>query len=107
MTLFDTASIKGTTEFGGLVRPVIARAADVEMSCGTFELKPGESLNDFESHNSDEIFYIASGTLTVLSKTSEPIAAHEGQIVRIPKGEIHLSKNTGNKAVVVFWCNRD
>jgi quercetin dioxygenase-like cupin family protein len=107
MTLFDTIAIKGTTEFGGLVRPVIAKTADVEMSCGTFELKPGESLNDFESHNSDEIFYIASGTLTVLSKTCDPILAREGQIVRIPKGEIHLSKNDGDKSVIVFWCNRD
>lgn len=107
MTVFDTLAVKGTTEFGGLVRPVVARADGAELSCGTFELDPGESLKDFESHNSDEIFYIAAGTLTVLSKTSEPVTAREGQIVRIPRGEVHLSKNDGDRKAVVFWCNRD
>jgi quercetin dioxygenase-like cupin family protein len=107
MILFDTASTEGTEEFGGLVKIAVARTMGAELSCGTFELMPGESLKDFESHKSDELFYIVLGTLTVLSKTQEPVTAREGQIVHIPKGEVHLSKNGGDKKAVVFWCNRD
>ena len=107
MKLYNPAEIAGTAEFGGLIKPVIQKDAQIEMSCGTFELKPGESLNDYESHASDEIFYIIAGTLTVDSKSTGTVTASEGQIVRIPKDEMHLSKNRADKNAVVFWINRD
>lgn len=106
MKLYNLDEVTGTRDFGGLVKPVISRVGS-EMACGTFELTPGESLKDFESHNSDEIFFIASGTLTVLSKSSDTITATAGQIVLIPRGEIHLSRNDGKEKAIVFWCNRD
>ena len=105
--IYDPKEIAGTTEFGGLVKPAFARDNNNEMSCGVFILKPGESLKDYESHASDEIFYIASGSLTVLSKDSGAVTVQKGQIARIPKTIVHLSKNEGDTETVVFWCNRD
>lgn len=107
MKLYDPEKVAGTGEFGGLVKPVIMKDSQTEMSCGTFELKPGESLNDYESHGSDEIFYIIAGTLSVDSKSTGTVTASAGQVVHIPKNEIHLSKNMSDQKAVVFWINRD
>ena len=107
MTLYNLNQIEGTGEYGGLVKQAFVKNDKNEMNCGIFVLQPGESLKEFEKHESDEVFYIASGCLTVLLKQSDTLEAQAGQIVLIPKNEWHLSKNLGSTDTVVFWCNRD
>ena len=107
MKKFDSDAFKGTTDFGGLVKVIVSKDIGAEMGCGLFILEPNEDLHGFEQHESDELFYIISGTLTVESPDKEPIEAHKNQVVWIPKNESHHSVNYGTERAVVFWCNRD
>ena len=107
MKVFKPNEIDGTLEYGGVVKPAFSVGDAAEMSCGTLTLKPGEVMKEFESHGSDEIFFIASGELKVAAKEGEGVSAKSGQIVHLPKGEWHLSSNPGNTDTVLFWVNRD
>ena len=107
MKVFNPIEIEGTLEYGGVVKPALSVDNGAEMSCGTLTLRPGEVMKDFESHGSDEIFFIASGELKVAAKEGEGVSAKAGQIVHLPKGEWHLSSNPGNTDTVLFWVNRD
>lgn len=98
---------EGTTQYGGVVRPALGADGIVELSCGTLTLKPGESMKEIEKHNSDEIFYIAAGELSVVGKDGIAMRAKSGEIVYLPKGEWHLSSNPGLVQTVLFWVNRD
>jgi len=106
MKVLKPSEMEGTPQYGGIVRPVLS--VDVtEMSCGTLTLQPGEAMKEIEKHNSDEIFFIASGELKVAGQDGEGIHAKAGEIVYLPKGEWHLSSNPGSTQTVLFWVNRD
>lgn len=108
MKVFRPEETEGTTDFGGVVRPVLAAGrGGAELSCGTLTLKPGEVMKDFENHKSDEIFLIMAGEIKVEAKEGEGVFAKAGQIVYLPKGEWHLSSNPGSSETVLFWLNRD
>ena len=107
MEVYEPNQIKGTLEYGGLVRPVLSVADGGEISCGTLLLKPGEVMKDFEKHSSDEIFFIILGELKVEDKEGNSVSAKAGQIVYLPNGEWHLSSNPGKTDTVLFWVNRD
>jgi mannose-6-phosphate isomerase-like protein (cupin superfamily) len=107
MKVFNMAEIEGTLEYGGIVRQTLKAGQGAEMSCGTLVLKPGEVMKDFESHGSDEIFYIAAGELKIARKQGEDVFAVQGQVVHLPKGEWHWSSNPGKEETLLFWVNRD
>lgn len=94
-------------QYGGVVRPALSVGGGVEMSCGTLTLQPGEAMKEIEKHNSDEIFFIASGELKIAGEDGNSIHAKTGEIVHLPKGEWHLSSNPGSTLTVLFWVNRD
>ena len=107
MKVFNLTEIEATPEYGGIVRQALKAGHGAEMSCGTLVLKPGEIMKDFESHGSDEIFFIAAGELLIKRKQDEDIIASQGQIVHLPKGEWHWSSNPGKTETLLFWVNRD
>ena len=107
MEVFNQDKYQGTKEFGGLVKIIMSKDDDKEMSCGIFALEPGCSLNEFESHRSDEIFYIINGSLTIETTEDKRVYAEKGEIVWIPKEQLHLSRNLGTEKLMVFWCNRE
>ncbi len=106
MKVYNPNEIEGTLEFGGVVKPALSMK-EAEMSCGTLTLKPGEVMKEFESHGSDEIFFVAAGELKVAAKEGKGVTAKAGEIVHLPKGEWHLSSNPGSTDTVLFWVNRD
>jgi mannose-6-phosphate isomerase-like protein (cupin superfamily) len=107
MKVFSMAEVEGTLEYGGIVRQALKAGQGAEMSCGTLVLKPGEVMKDFESHGSDEIFFIAAGELKIARKQGEDVFVGQGQIVHLPKGEWHWSSNPGKTDTLLFWVNRD
>lgn len=107
MQVYQPALSEGTTQYGGVVRAAFAAGDGVEMSCGTLTLKPGEAMKEIEKHNSDEIFFIASGMLQIAGADGKNITAKAGEIVHLPVGEWHLSSNPGTTDTILFWVNRD
>ena len=107
MKVYQPANTEGTTQYGGIVRTLFGVGDGAEMSCGTLTLRPGEAMKEIEKHNSDEIFFIASGELKVAGQDGKFVSAKAGEIVYLPMGEWHLSSNTGTTDTVLFWVNRD
>jgi quercetin dioxygenase-like cupin family protein len=103
MDIYNLDEIEGTTEFGGTVKVVVNEETPSNLMSGTFTLKPGEALVP-DIHESDEVFYIVSGVLTL--RDDQCMESHQvpaGRIVRIPRKQVHLSSNEGNQDVVIFF----
>lgn len=107
MKVYQPAEMEGTTQYGGVVRMALGIGEDAELSCGTLTLKPGEAMKEIEKHNSDEIFFVASGQLQIAGQDGMRVSASAGEIVHLPMGEWHLSSNPGTTDTVLFWVNRD
>ncbi len=107
MKVIKPSEAEQITQFGGIVRPALAIGESVQLSCGTLTLQPGEQMKEIEKHNSDEIFFVASGELKVAGEDGASIYAKAGEIVYLPMGEWHLSSNPGGVQTVLFWVNRD
>ena len=107
MKVYRPSELEGTTQYGGVVRPALCAGNGAELSCGTLTLQPGESMKEIEKHQSDEIFFLASGELKIAGEDGSSIRAKAGEIVHLPAGEWHLSSNPGSTQTVLFWVNRD
>ena len=95
----------GTEEYGGLVKIMISDETGSNLHSGIFTLKPGEALAPDIHRESDEIFYVISGEITVESgDTGEKHLIHAGELLYIPKGETHITKNSGDVLASVHWC---
>jgi len=104
MKVLFPGKVEGTADYGGNVKIMVSKSTGSQLNSGIFSLKPGERLVD-DIHESDEVFYIVRGTLTVDSPGLDGINAREGEIVLIPAGQLHISSNKGDSEVEVFWCN--
>lgn len=105
MKLVKPALDPGTTEYGGVVKISITDKDSPLFCAGVFILKPGESL-PMESHKTDEMFYVITGTLSVTnSDKGESYTVSAGEIFLISAGEMHLSENNTGSDVEVFWTN--
>ena len=103
MDIFQVSEMTGTTEFGGTVKIAVSAETPSNLSSGVFILQPGQALIP-DIHNSDEIFYVASGTLTLRDgDRTEEHQVRAGNMVRIPKGIVHLSSNESSDDVVIVW----
>ena len=104
MQKFTPDAIKGTTEYGGNVKIIVSKAIGSQLNSGIFSLAPGEALVK-DVHENDEVFYIIDGTLTIDNPEQQTVTANAGEMVLIPKEEVHFSKNLGDKTVKIFWCH--
>lgn len=107
MKVFKPSESEEILQYGGVVRLAFGVGDGAQVSCGTLTLQPGESMKEIEKHNSDEIFYIASGELKIAGQEGASIFAKAGEVVHLPMGEWHLSSNPGAIKTVLFWVNRD
>ncbi|MEN6634550.1 MAG: cupin domain-containing protein [Clostridiaceae bacterium] len=107
MKVYRPSESEGTIQYGGVVRQALCAGSSAQLSCGTLTLQPGESMKEIEKHQSDEIFFIASGELKIAGEDKSSILAKAGEIVHLPMGEWHLSSNPGSTPTVLFWVNRD
>jgi mannose-6-phosphate isomerase-like protein (cupin superfamily) len=104
MEVYDLDSIVGTREYGGVVKIVVNQDISSDLISGVFLLAPGEALVP-DIHDSDEVFYVISGELTLRDeKGQESHKIKRGQMARIPKGQTHLSSNEGREDVHIFWA---
>ena len=104
MEVYDLATIEGTREYGGIVKIAVGEDVPSNLMSGVFSLAPGEALVP-DVHDSDEVFYVISGQLTLRDdKGREEHKVRAGQMVRIPKGQIHLSSNEDDEDVHIFWA---
>jgi mannose-6-phosphate isomerase-like protein (cupin superfamily) len=104
MKKFIVDECKGTKEFGGIVKMVTTKEENADYYSGIIVLEPGEELGR-DIHESDEVFYIIEGTLTIDSPTTnQVIEAKAGEMILIKRQEVHYSKNLGDKRLVIFWC---
>ena len=103
MDVFNPAEINDRHEFGGTVKIIVGDSTPSNLMSGLFLLKPGEALNK-DIHESDEVFYVIQGELTVLDgDTGDQITVPAGHFVRIPRGVVHISSNLGSEVVRVVW----
>ena len=100
---FIPEKIKGVKDYGGIVKVIISREKGSQLCSGIFSLKPGEALVR-DIHKNDEVFYVIRGLLTISSENGEEIEVSEGEILLIPRGKVHFSKNLGKTNTDVFWC---
>ena len=101
MKVYQPENIKGTKEYGGLVKFIIEDSPDYTV--GQFMLNKGEGLGP-ESHNNDEFFYVISGSVKVDdvdNNTSHAVGA--GEVFIIKKNEVHRTINANEEAAVVLW----
>lgn len=106
MRVFDLPNMEGTKEYGGSVIIAVDEGVSSVVRSGTFTLNPGESLVP-DRHDSDEVFYVIRGTITVASGDhSEIHTVRPGQMLHIPAQTVHLSSNRGDEPVEIFWCYR-
>jgi mannose-6-phosphate isomerase-like protein (cupin superfamily) len=105
MKVYNPDTITGTNEYGGTVKIIINDKTPSNLSSGIFTLKPGEALVP-DIHQSDEVFYIVSGQLTLRDgEKTEEYKVPAGSMVWIPKGQVHLSSNENEEDVVILWTN--
>jgi len=101
---YNPEKIKGTEAYGGTVKIAVSKKAGSRLNSGIFILKPGEALIR-DVHENDEVFYLIEGRLTVQAEDTDKMEISKGEILLIPAGEVHYSKNLGKEDVKVFWCN--
>jgi quercetin dioxygenase-like cupin family protein len=103
MEVYHPDSVTGTNEYGGTVKIIVSDKTPSNLSSGIFILKSGEALVP-DIHESDEMFYVLSGLLTL--RNGEKTEEHKvpaGRMVRIPKGQVHLSSNEDKEDVVILF----
>ncbi len=104
MRVFKPDAVDGETQYGGIVKIMITKEMGSQVHSGVFSLAKGEGLVE-DIHENDEVFYVTEGTLTVESPDCDTVVAKAGEMVHIPPGTTHLSKNLHEGTVKVFWCN--
>ena len=104
MQVFKPDTIKGTTEYGGIVKIMVTRNMGSQIHSGVFSLEKGEGLVK-DIHEKNEVFYVIEGSLTVESPDCDTVVAKAGKMIYIPKRTIHFSKKLKENTVKVFWCN--
>jgi quercetin dioxygenase-like cupin family protein len=107
MEVYNPDALEGTHEYGGTVKIIVDGSKGSNLASGVFSLEPGEDLVP-DIHDSDEVFFILEGTLTLRDQDGEEDhQAKAGEMVLIPKGQVHLSSNQGQETVMVFWAHAD
>jgi quercetin dioxygenase-like cupin family protein len=72
------------------------------VSVGTFEMPPG-SANDPHHHEPPEVYYVIEGSGEVLlDEEWKPLS--KGDVVFIPGGITHGTRNLGNGPCKIFWA---
>jgi quercetin dioxygenase-like cupin family protein len=101
---YSPKKVKGTGQYGGLVKIMISKDSGSQLNSGIFILKQGQSLVR-DVHESDEVFYVIKGRLTVSDEDGNGTEVLKGEMLYIPAGHIHYSSNKDSSDAEIFWCN--
>ncbi len=100
---FSPDKVKGVKDYGGTVKIIVSKDIGSQVCSGIFNLKPGEAIVR-DIHENDEVFYVIEGKLAVSTEDSEKTEVLKGEMILIPGGEVHYSKNNSKTDTNVFWC---
>ena len=100
---FIPDKVKGIKDYGGTAKIIVSKNIGSQLCSGIFTLKPGEALVR-DIHENDEVFYAIKGKLTVATEDGKKTEVLKGEILLIPRGEVHYSKNNSKTDTDVFWC---
>lgn len=74
------------------------------MTVGEYQLSPGSTFDPVDVHDGDEVYYVLSGTVTMLNpKNGQAIEVEEGESVIMPKGAPHKAYNFTNELVNILF----
>lgn len=79
-------------------------ASTDKLTVGVSKLVPGARYFASIHNNSDEFYYLLSGTLTVLINDIDSYDVHEGEGFLIAAGDKHEVFNFTDKMCVVLFC---
>ena len=101
---YSPKKVKGTDQYGGIVKIMISEDSGSQLNSGIFILKHGQSLVR-DVHENDEVFYVIKGRLTVSDEEGRPTEVLKGEMLFIPAGMVHYSSNKRAQDAEIFWCN--
>jgi len=87
----------------GQLQTLFELAPDVV--AGVFVFRPGQRTPEegFSAHDGTEISIVLSGEVQLVLKDGQEHHVRAGDIVMIPKGIPHYSRNNGEAEARIFW----